>query len=272
MNQSALISRADGIFPSGFTSITQKGEPLLDTGMDFGVYVQTPTDQIEEAHPDETAWLLMHGKAQIEWSGKRETVERNSLFDEPPTVFHCGPNSRVSITALSPMVEWARIRTANLREFEAKLFSPHEIQKELRGKGMVHDTSLRNVRLVFDQKMREQSNLVLGEVINLPGRWSSYPPHHHFQPEIYHYRFSLPQGYGHAELGDQVFKVRSGDTLKIMNGLDHAQVSAPGYGMYYLWVIRHLPNQPYRGFEFSPEHQWILNSEHPFQKQMIELG
>ncbi len=42
-------------------------------------------------------------------------------------------------------------------------------------------------------------------------------------------------------------------------GLDHAQVSAPGYGMYYLWMIRHLPGNPYTGFTFAPEHTWTLD-------------
>ena len=85
------------------------------------------------------------------------------------------------------------------------------------------------------------------------------PPHHHDQPEIYHYRFTHPDGYGHAELGDDVLKVRAHDTVLIPPGLDHAQVSAPGYGMYYLWMIRHLPGNPYTGFTFAEEHKWTLD-------------
>ena len=90
----------------------------------------------------------------------------------------------------------------------------------------------------------ERLEKVLGEVVTMPGRWSSYPPHHHPQPEIYHYRFTRPQGYGHAELGDDVLKVKQFDTVKIFDGNDHAQCAAPGYGMYYSWVIRHLPDNP----------------------------
>ena len=115
------------------------------------------------------------------------------------------------------------------------------------------------MRLVFDRRTRPESKLVLGEVLNYPGRWSSYPPHHHAQPEIYHYRFTLPQGYGHAELGERVYKVRQHDTLRIPAGHDHAQVAAPGYGMYYLWIVRHLDGNPYKGFEHTPEHTWLLD-------------
>ena len=99
---------------------------------------------------------------------------------------------------------------------------------------------------------------MLGEVVTLPGGWSSYPPHHHPQPEIYHYRFTHPQGFGHAEHGDDVFKVRQYDTIRIQAGNDHAQVAAPGYGMYYAWVIRHLPGQPYDVPEFTAEHAWTM--------------
>jgi 5-deoxy-glucuronate isomerase len=139
------------------------------------------------------------------------------------------------------------------------LFLPNDVKPEYRGMGLVQDACLRNVRLVFDHENRGQSKLVVGEVVNYPGRWSSYPPHHHDQPEIYHYRFTLPQGYGHGEVGEDVFKIRNGDTLSIEGGHDHAQVSAPGYGMYYLWIVRHLENNPYLGFEFTEEHRWVLD-------------
>jgi 5-deoxy-glucuronate isomerase len=102
---------------------------------------------------------------------------------------------------------------------------------------------------------------VLGEVITFQGGWSSYPPHHHPQPEIYHYRFTEPQGYGHAELGETVLKVRNYDTVKILDLNDHSQCAAPGYGMYYAWVIRHLPNDRYSVPEFTPEHKWIMQSD-----------
>ena len=123
----------------------------------------------------------------------------------------------------------------------------------------MQDACLRNVRLIFDDSVFKGSNIVIGEVINYPGRWSSYPPHHHSQNEIYHYRFTLPQGYGHAELGEQVYRISNGDTIRIPGGLDHSQVSAPGYGMYYLWVVRHQEGNHYNGFEFTEEHKWLLS-------------
>jgi len=155
-------------------------------------------------------------------------------------------------------------RTACDRAFPTVLYTPDSmLESEHRDKGRLDDTSHRIVRTIFDGRNRPEANLVLGEVINFPGRWSSYPPHHHPQPEIYHYRFTDPRGYGHAELGEDVLRVRPFDTIEILDLDDHSQVAAPGYGMFYVWVIRHLPGQPYTVPEFTSEHIWLKATAPP---------
>jgi 5-deoxy-glucuronate isomerase len=143
------------------------------------------------------------------------------------------------------------------------VFLPEDTSSEQRGMGLMQDAALRVVRLTFDLERRPESELVIGEVVHLAGRWSSYPPHHHGQPELYHYRFTEPQGYGHAELGDDVVKVKQFDTVKITGAVDHPQVAAPGYGMYYLWIVRHEPGAAgrYTGFTFADEHKWMLDGK-----------
>ena len=260
MRSPALIDSFRGGFGEGHTPVTREGEEPLDTGVDFGIVRDRPDAVREEAHPKETAWLLMDGEAELRWDGGQARVRRQSLFDEPPTALHVPGGTAVRIRTLSPRSEWAVARATNAERFEPMLFLPTDLKPEYRGRGLVQNTSLRNVRLIFDDSNRKQANLVLGEVVNFPGRWSSYPPHHHAQPEIYHYRFTLPQGYGHAELGEDVYKVRSFDTIKITDGLSHAQVSAPGYGMYYIWIVRHLAGNRYTGFRYTPEHEWVLDA------------
>jgi 5-deoxy-glucuronate isomerase len=256
---SALITRHRDGFPHGLTWVTTEGEGPLDTGVDFGIHWMRRGEVVDEASEKETAFILLSGHAEVDAAGVRATVARASLFDEAPTVVHVPKGARVRLEATSDKVEWAVARAVNAASFAPLIFLPEEIQNELRGKGLVQDASVRTVRLAFDAENRPESALVVGEVVNLPGRWSSYPPHHHAQPEIYHYRFTLPQGYGHAELGDEVHKIRPYDTMRILGGLDHAQVSAPGYGMYYLWIVRHLPGNPYRGFTFAKPHRWMLD-------------
>jgi 5-deoxy-glucuronate isomerase len=248
---------------SGYTRITTAaltGDPSgRETGLEFGLLRQQAGEVHRETSPLETAWVLLRGAAAIEYAGARAEVRRPEVFDTPPTTLHVPRDTPVELRCLAPGTEWAVVRTVNERSFGPRLFPPSEDKPEYRGAGLAQNAALRNVRLIFDRTLRPESNLVLGEVVNYPGRWSSYPPHHHDQPEIYHYRFTAPSGYGHAELGDDVVKVREGDTVIIPPGRDHAQVSAPGYGMYYLWMIRHLPGNPYTGFTFTADHQWTLD-------------
>jgi len=199
------------------------------------------------------------GALSVACDGLKELATRRSLFDEGPTVLHVGSGTAVEIEAQSARVEWAVARATNPTPQATRLFRSGDVESESRGRGLAQGACTRVVRTVFDRTARPDSGLVVGEVVNLPGRWSSYPPHAHPQPEIYHYRFTLPQGWGHAELGDEVLRVRSGDTLKILDGRTHAQVSAPGYGMWYLWIVRHLRDAPYTGFQYDASHTWLLD-------------
>lgn len=259
MHEELLItSHRDG-FDVGYTSILSEEDAPPGMGMDFGIHVFRSGERIDQTLSKECIWLLLHGEARIAVDDDEMVVQRGSLFDEAPTALHVGPGTRVRLRAQSHHVEWAFVATTSDGPFEPRLFSPHDVEPEYRGLGLAQGTCLRNVRLIFDRDNRPKSNLVIGEVINYPGRWSSYPPHHHAQPEVYHYRFSEPQGYGHGEVGDRVFKVRNHDTLRIPGMNDHAQVAAPGYAMYYLWIVRHLEGLPYTGFEFTPDHAWVLD-------------
>lgn len=255
MNRRPLIDDFRGGFPAGFTPLTREGDPDGDTGVDLGI-LKLGDAPWGEASPKESVFLLVDGAATIRWSGGREEVSRRSLFDEAPFVLNVPRDVEVTIEGAS---EWALARTTNERVFPARFYRPADVPPEYRGAGLAQGACLRNVRTVFDNGTREDSNLVVGEVVNFPGRWSSYPPHTHPQPEIYHYRFSEPAGFGHAELSEQVFKVRSGDTLKILDGATHAQVSAPGYAMYYIWIVRHLEGARYTGFTFEEAHRWVLD-------------
>lgn len=252
----ALHLRRKEPFGPGLTWITQLDEAEDPTGIALGVWRLPAGARLDEVLPSETAFLLMSGRAELVLAGRTVPLSRSSLFDESSTAFHASRGERVVLEARTD-VELTVYRTANTRELEARIYLPEQVPNEQRGQGLLHGAAHRWVRTIFDRRNAPpQAELVLGEVVTFPGRWSSYPPHHHPQPEIYHYRFTAPQGYGHAELGETVVKVRDGDTIKILDGLDHPQCAAPGYGMWYAWVIRHLPGQPYDVPEFDPAHVW----------------
>ncbi len=255
-----LIRNPQGFTP-GFTSITSIGEEQHDTGIHFGILKLLPGEEKMINSSFESAYLLIHGQCEFYFDNKKFAANRQSCFDDNPNAIHVAVRRFASIKALSEC-EFAVMETINNMDFATEFFSEKNLlESEQRGINLLNNTAHRVVRTIFDIRNRPHAKLVLGEVINAPGRWSSYPPHHHPQPEIYHYRFTEPQGYGHAECGDEVFKVRQFDTYKILNEKDHSQTSAPGYGMYYIWVIRHLDGLPYTVPEFTEEHNWTRTDE-----------
>lgn len=251
-------------FPAGLTQITRFDEEVDNTGIAMGVLKLAAGERHELTTENEMAWLLMSGSVAI--TAGEQTVEftRQSLFDESASCVHVPANTGLVLQAVTD-VEFTHYATANTKDFEIRIYTPDNVPNEHRGKGQVGGTCLRFVRTIFDGSNSDSNaELVLGEVITMPGRWSSYPPHHHPQPEIYHYRFTRDQGYGHAELGENVLKVKQYDTVKIFDGNDHAQTAAPGYGMYYSWVIRHLPDNPYTIPDFTEEHTWTMEADAQF--------
>ncbi len=255
---STLINRHRGGFPRGFTAITTAGEAVADTGISMGVLRLAAGETHAATLAGETAFLLMEGCVAGQAGGQAFELSRASLFDESPACVHAPDGTPIEIRAVTD-AEFTVYACDNPATFMTRVFRPGDVADERRGEGQVGGRCLRLVRTIFDgRNSPPEVRLVLGEVVTLPGGWSSYPPHHHPQPEIYHYRFTHPQGFGHAEHGEDVFKVRPYDTIKIMAGNDHAQCAAPGYGMYYAWVIRHLPGQPYTVPEFTAEHAWTM--------------
>jgi 5-deoxy-glucuronate isomerase len=258
---STLITRHREGFPRGFTAITTAGEADADTGISMGVLRLGAGECHAVTLATETAFLLMQGSVSGHAGGESFELARASLFNNSPACVHAPAGTPLEIHAVSD-TELTVYACDNQASFTPRVFRPGDVPDERRGAGQVGDRCLRLVRTIFDgRNSPPEVQLVLGEVVTLQGGWSSYPPHHHPQPEIYHYRFTHPQGFGHAEHGEDVFKVRQYDTIRIMAGNDHAQCAAPGYGMYYSWVIRHLPGLPYTVPEFTAEHEWTMQPD-----------
>jgi len=248
-------------FPPGYTPITAIGGAHSDMLMDFGILKLAPGGRYASGSNLERAYLLLGGEVQLEWESSARSIRRGSLFDEPPWCLQLPAGARLTLTAGAGGAELAYQAAANPAHFPARLYTPEECASEERGKGTLRETSTRIVRTIFDDRNAPQSNLVLGEVITFPGKWSSYPPHHHPQPEIYHYRFLPAGGFGLTNIGERAYLLADGDTVLIREGEVHPQAAAPGYAMYYLWVIRHLEGRRYVTPTFVPEHAWTMKPE-----------
>ncbi len=207
---------------------------------------------------NETAFLILYGDVQITWNGETENMHRESPFVKAAYCLHVSKETEVTITA-NKETEILIQQTDNDIIFTPVFYTPDMILYQHFGKDQWDGAGYRIVSTVFDYDNAPYSNMVLGEVYNQPGRWSSYPPHHHPQPEVYYYQFDKPQGFGAAFVGDDVFKSVQGSAVFIPDGKDHEQVVAPGYEMCYIWMVRHLPEDPWlKTTRFvTDEHQWL---------------
>jgi len=256
-----MIIKQQRPFTEGYNSITEQRGKHAEMLMDFGI-LRLPMGRREENRDNkERAYLLLQGEVRFLWQNKMVSAKRSNCFDQEPWCLHVPAGIQIAVEAASENAELAVIMTDNQKYFEPRLFTPAECRSEQRGKGTMKETSTRTVRTIFDTTNAPEANLVLGEVIDHPGKWSSYPPHHHPQPEIYFYKFLPENGFGYAEIGEEVYKVRNNDTAKITDGMTHPQTTAPGYAMYYLWAIRHLKDDPYIQPTFVPEHLWVTRED-----------
>jgi 5-deoxy-glucuronate isomerase len=245
-------------FPAGYTPLSEVGGRHPEMGMDFGILRLQPGRKHVLEPGRERACLLLGGEVDLQWEGGTATASRRNVFDDEPWCLHVPATGRVTITARSA-AEVSLHGADNPRSFPAKLYKPSEVRSEQRGKGTMRETSTRIVRTIFDDTNAPQANLVLGEAVTFPGKWSSYPPHHHPQPEIYHYRLLPENGFGLAMIGPRGYVLRQNDTAYITGGDDHPQTAAPGYALYYLWAIRHLDGNRYGAPEFTREHAWVMD-------------
>jgi 5-deoxy-glucuronate isomerase len=253
-------------FNRGYTPLSPRSGAEADMLMDFGVITLLPGDTYEsDTETDERVFLLSQGSAELSWQGGKKDISRPDLFDFSPWCLSVPAQCPVSVKAGNGGAELYYAATANEKKINPKLFSPEECQSEFRGAGTMRETSTRIVRTIVDDTNRPESNLVIGEVIGVPGKWSSYPPHHHPQPEIYHYRFLPSQGFGLTAIGETPCLIRDKDTILIRDGEVHPHVTAPGYAMWYLWLIRHFEGAHYGPATSTPvfieEHKWVMGDE-----------
>lgn len=257
-----MIIKKEKEFSSGYNPITELHGKHQEMMLDFGILILEPGEQWNSSMPLERAWLLIKGEVEFSWEGKSHTSSRYSCFDENPEVLHVPADVEVTIKA-SKHSEICVERTENEKSFASRLYTKNDIKSDVFGAGVLNETSIRTVRTIFDGEIEPESNMVIGEVINHPGKWSSYPPHDHPHPEIYHYRMFPKQGFGVSLLDQEPHLVQNGDTSLIKPNTTHSQVAGAGYAMYYVWMIPHLPGDrwvPSTRY-FRKEHDWMLEKD-----------
>ena len=241
----------------------------LGTQMDVGLLVMEDGDTyvIDEAEK-ETAVLLFEGRVTFRYAGQVVEGDRPDCFHHEAYCLLSPRGVTIELTAHSHAELYIQ-QTINERDYAPVMYTPETVQVQHAGaNGELMGAMRREIKTFFDYENAPFSNMVLGEVLNFPGKWSSYPPHHHPQPEVYFYRFDYPHGFGAGFSNGEIHKTGHNGCLVINNGF-HSQAAAPGYAMVYAWGIRHLDGNPWQKTRIDdPEHSWLWKPDanaHIFQ-------
>ena len=198
---------------------------------------------------EELVITLLQGECSVSLKEKKITwaAQRSSLFSDKPTSFYIPPKNSYVI---SSETDSELVITKSPSSFEAvnglepALISPADVKVISSGAANWR----RDVYMIMGARSASQK-LILGETINPPGNWSSYPPHKHDQlkdnesvlEEIYYFKTYPREGYGIVHLYDgqdlnQLLTVENNDILVIRKGY-HPVVSTPGTVLYYFWAL-----------------------------------
>jgi len=216
---------------------------------------------------EEMLVMVLSGVVDVVVDGEKlgRSGGRSSVFEGPGHAIYAPPGAHLVLTAVGGPAELA-VCSAPLADDPApaaRLIGPDDQRIADVGK----DNWARNVRTVLGPE-HAAGRLLIGETINAPGNWSSYPPHKHddHRPptevqleEVYLFKVEPAGGFGvqirYVDGGVQeAFTVRDGDAAAIKAGY-HPVVAAPGYSLYYLWVMAGQGREmvPF----LDPRHAWV---------------
>jgi len=216
----------------------------------------------------ETVVVLLGGVVDVEANGESlgSAGGRSSVFEGPGHAVYAPTGTVLRLKATTPaQLAIATAPAGQGAPLKARIIGPGDQRLADVGKG----NWSRTVRTILGPE-HAAGRLLLGETINPPGNWSSYPPHKHDREappeevrleEVYFFKVDPPEGFGvqvrYDDAGTEAFAVRDGDSAVIRSGY-HPLVAAPGYSLYYLWIMAGDGRQmiPF----MDPAHAWVAES------------
>ncbi len=211
--------------------------------------------------------VVLSGTVDVAVDGRDlgEAGERRSVFDGPGHAVYVPAHSAVRLTARRGSAALAVVSAprSSSPPGAPRVIAPADQRVTETGRG----NWSRSVRTVLGPE-HPASRLLVGETVNPPGHWSSYPPHKHDVQappdevrleEVYLFKVDPPGGFGvqlrYEEDGpEEALVVHDGDVAVIGSGY-HPVAAAPGYALYYLWAMAG------EGRELAPHfdarHAWV---------------
>lgn len=260
---------------AGLTRIAAPAETALRY-LEFAV-LRLPDDDAYALVPDdrETVFYLLAGRAALAADALPSPVTlgpRRNVFEDGPWAVYLPPRAGARITAAGGPLEAAVVRAPSASQASAALVTPANLARRAVGAANWY----RTVYNVVDATTGA-GRLMVGETINPPGHWSSYPPHKHDtrtpsgelpMEEVYYYLVRPAGGFGLQMLYtapgapepiNDVYRVEHGDLLVIPRGY-HPIVAAAGYDLFYLWAMAGEESR-YGAWSDEPAHAWVRGRE-----------
>jgi len=247
-----------GSFINGLNPIIDINGPHREYLMDFQMLKMKKGDTYTNNDALERGYLLVYGEIKVSFDDKSEVLTRENFYDFDPSMVQMCKDTVINIECLNDDTEIAIFKSVNDKLNISRIRHAEDVVVETRGKGTMNDVGTRITKTILDYSIDPISNLMIGEDMHYPGKWAGFPSHHHEQPEIYFYKFTPGEksGFGLIKLGNEGFLLEENDTLLVPPSVDHPQVAAPGYGMYFIFAIRHLEGNPYIKPTYVEDHLW----------------
>lgn len=222
------------IVPCGEMKFIEFGVLKLSKGKEFEIFEENK----------ETACILLTGQVMFEVDGKSyKTGIRKDLFNTNAWALYLPKGAKVRVEALADS-EIAVAKAPSTKEGKTVFITPDMVKVKSVGEWNWR----RDVKDIIDASIPSE-HFVIGETVNPPCNWSSWPPHKHDindypneidMEEVYYFKVNPPTGFGIQRIYDtdfnEVYVVEDGDTVLIKRGY-HPVAAAPGHQVYYLWIL-----------------------------------
>ena len=249
----------------GYTSIVKGGKGIKF--IHLGILQLEKKESFHKPGLDEreTALVILSGNCDIFSNGQNflRIGDRRTVFEGPATALYIPAGNEYRIMASSGL-EAAIITAPAQKRGNPVLIKPDQVKIEKGGK----DSYRREIHNIMVNNIRAET-LLVGETFNESGQWSSYPPHKHDEDnlpqeakleEVYFYKVYPEQGFGIQRIYstdkqlDELYVVENNDVVLIPRGY-HPVVAAPGYKLYYLWVL--AGDKRIMTMREDPQHGWV---------------
>lgn len=254
----------------GYDEIVDE-ESILDF-IKFGLIKLDKNESINlESGEYETVLVIMSGKCDVECDDLefKDLGKRKDVFSGRPTSVYIPKQCGYKITASGEgILEIGVCMVKADKKYEPFVVYPEDVIIVHRG---VLNWQREVEDIIIAKYEGKVDKIIVGETYSCPGQWSSYPPHKHDKDnkpyetnmeELYHFRVDPPQGFGIQVMYKDDFSqlnecyiIRNGDTAVIKDGY-HPVASAPGYQVYYLWVMAGINGRMLTPFD-DPKHAWL---------------